>query len=752
MIDDGKNKNYGFEQYIWTEESVLTSPESFTKPEDLYQCLIEHILKYHPSSDISMIQHAYRVASKAHEGQKRKSGEDYIIHPLCVGLILTDLRLDKETISAGLLHDVVEDTDMTLEDVRREFGDEVAFLVDGVTKLGQIPKNYDKTEAQAENLKKMFLAMAQDIRVILIKLADRLHNVRTLNFRSPEKQVKVARETIDIYAPLAHRLGISKIKTELDDLSLKYLRPDVYDSLQQKLKKTEKERDCFMNSMIHELQSLLDQSGIHAKAAGHVKHLFSIYRKMINQNKDIEHFQEVFTFRIIVSSIQECYQVLGVIHDHYKPVLEKFKDFIAMPKTNRYQSIHTTLLSKSGRLFDVQIRTGEMHMTSEYGITAYWKYKESGQAGNIKKHNEEKLSWLKQILEWQQDMSDNKEFMSLLKSDFNLLDRQIYCFTPQGEVKHLPNGSNVIDFAYSIHTAIGNKMVGARVNSNPVPLDYQIENGDQIEIITSQNSKGPEKSWIRLAKTTQAKNKINSWFRDDQWEHNLKKGKQLLHEYASQKNMDENILYVKKYQNKIIRKYGLKDWKAVVAAVGHGALKEGRVIDRIMEEYRKEYRDMEETKENGSCGIIIRNVNHPLIRFAKCCCPVPYDEITGYMTKGRGVTIHRTDCVNIIHLDASERNKLLLVEWQEEVKPEEQEMYSAEIRIIAKNRIGMLVDISEIMYASQIDIEVLRSKTSQNGMTTIHLAFQIQTREELNEIMEKLRKINGIQKIERFLS
>ncbi len=444
--------------------------------------MTKHILKYHPSTDLSLVEKAYHVAQKAHEGQVRKSGEPYITHPLCVGIILADLRLDKETICAGLLHDVVEDTAVSLEEIAAIFGEEMAFLVNGVTKLGKLAGTTDKADEQGENLRKMFMAMSEDIRVILIKLADRLHNIRTLNFRKPEKQLKVARETLDIYAPLAQRLGISKIKIELDDLSLQYLKKAEYVRLSNILEQTRPQREEFIQKLVKTLSDVLTLAECHCIVLPHKKHLFTIYRRMLNENKTTDQISDVFSIQIIVASIPECYEVLGVIHDQFKPVPGKFKDFIAMPKSNNYQSIHTTLIAQDGRLFDVQIRTKEMHLVAQYGITAHWKYQEDYGEMETQQGKEEKLAWLKQILEWQRDMSDNKEFISLLKSDFNLLSERIYCFTPKGDVKSLPYGSVPIDFAYSIHTAIGNKMVGAIVNNHIVPLNYELQTGDFISI------------------------------------------------------------------------------------------------------------------------------------------------------------------------------------------------------------------------------------------------------------------------------
>ena len=515
------------EKIVKEEDNSIKPMKEFESPEKLYQEWLASVRKYHPSTDISLIEKAYNIAYEAHKGQVRKSGEPYIIHPLCVAIILAELELDKETIVAGLLHDVVEDTVMTDEEIKQEFGAEVALLVDGVTKLGQLSYDADKVEVQAENVRKMFLAMAKDIRVILIRLADRLHNMRTLKYMKPEKQKEKARETMDIYAPIAHRLGISKIKTELDDLSLKYLQPEVYKDLEEKLQTNKEGRENFIQSIIDDVSKHIKDAGIRAEIDGRVKHFFSIYRKMVNQNKTLDQIYDIFAVRIKVDTVKDCYAALGVIHEMYKPIPGRFKDYIAMPKPNMYQSLHTTLIASNGQPFEVQIRTYEMHRIAEYGIAAHWKYKE-GKTGESDKSEEAKLSWLRQILEWQRDMSDNKEFLSSIKNDLNLFSDSVYCFTPTGDVKTLPAGSNPIDFAYSIHSAVGNKMVGARVNGKLVNIDYEIKNGDRIEIITSQNSKGTSRDWLSMVKSTQARNKINQWFKQELKEDNIIKGKDLI--------------------------------------------------------------------------------------------------------------------------------------------------------------------------------------------------------------------------------
>lgn len=744
-------------------DKSVDTPADFTSPEVLYNKLIETIRQYHPSSDLSDIERAYKVAKEAHEGQFRKSGEPYIIHPLCVAIILAELELDKESIIAGLLHDVVEDTVMTSEDVAREFGDEVALLVDGVTKLTQLNYQHDKIEVQAENLRKMFLAMAKDIRVIMIKLADRLHNMRTMQYQSPAKQVEKSRETMDIYAPIAHRLGISKIKVELDDLSMKYLMPDTYNDLVKQVDINRPGREAFIKSIIKEVGMHISNAGIEAEIDGRVKHFFSIYRKMVNQNKTLDQIYDIFAVRIKVDTVKDCYAALGVIHEMYKPIPGRFKDYIAMPKPNMYQSLHTTLIASNGQPFEVQIRTYEMHRIAEYGIAAHWKYKE-GKTGESDKSEEAKFSWLRQILEWQRDMSDNKEFLSSIKNDLNLFSDSVYCFTPTGDVKTLPAGSNPIDFAYSIHSAVGNKMVGARVNGKLVNIDYEIKNGDRIEIITSQNSKGPSRDWLSMVKSTQARNKINQWFKQELKEDNIIKGKELISNYCKSKGIVLSEINKPEFVEKALRKYGYKDWNAVLAAVGHGALKEGQIVNKLNEEYQKtkkaEITDKQvldsivaseskekEKEKKGKGGIVVKGIHDVAVRFSKCCNPVPGDEIVGFVTRGRGISIHRTDCVNILNFPANERARLIEAEWEQTENKDEK--YSAEINIYAGNRKGLIVDISRLFTEANIDVRFMNSRVNKKQLATINLGFVVSGKEELNRLIDNLRKIDGVTDIER---
>ena len=741
----------------------------FLSPEVLYSDVIERVRRYHPSDDISLIEKGYEVARKAHEGQKRKSGEPYIIHPLYVALILADLELDKETITAGLLHDVVEDTIMTKEQIEEEFGSDVALLVDGVTKLEKLKLSgdyHDKTqvqqENQARNLRKMFLAMAKDIRVILIKLADRLHNMRTLSHMPPQKQIRIAQETLDIYSPIASRLGISKIKVELDDLSLKYLRPDVYYDLVEKVAQRKSEREKYVREIAVDVKKHIENAGIEGKVDGRVKHFFSIYKKMVNQGKSLDQIYDLFAVRIIVNSVKDCYAALGVIHEMYKPIPGRFKDYIAMPKPNKYQSLHTTLIGPTGQPFEIQIRTFEMHRAAEYGIAAHWKYKEQSDGKKPEEKEEEKLLWLRQILEWQRDMSDNREFMDLLKSDLDLFSDSVYCFTPRGEVKNLPTGSTPIDFAYSIHSAVGNRMIGARVNGRIVNIDYKIKNGDRIEIITSQNSKGPSPDWLGIVRSASTRNKINQWFRKEMKEENINSGKELMAAYCKTKGYVLSDLLKPEYKEYILKKYGFREWDAVLAAIGHGGVKEGQIVNKLHELYEEDHKKqlsdeevLREISENrphmhskGQGAIVVKGIHDLAVRFSKCCNPVPGDEIVGFVTRGRGVSIHRTDCVNILNMPEMERARLIEAEWQH--NPEKvSERYLAEINIYSVNRNGLLAEITKVLSEKNVGILKMNVRTSKQGTATTSISFEVTNRDELNRVIDKLQAIEDVIDIER---
>lgn len=755
------NENYKSEVKI-EKHGVTPKPQDSRTPEELYDILIATIRCYHPSDDVSLVKKAYNMARQAHGDQLRKSGEPYIIHPLHTAIILAELELDKESIIAGLLHDVLEDTSVSKEKMTDEFGVEVAELVDGVTKLTKLAYDADKVEEQAENLRKMFLAMAKDIRVILIKLADRLHNMRTLQFMNPDKQKEKARETMDIYSPIANRLGISKIKIELDDLALRYLEPDKYQELVDKVHERLEHREEFIASLIEEVRGNIEKAGVQATIDGRVKHYFSIYKKMVNQGKTFDQIYDIFAVRIIVDSVMECYGALGVIHEKYTPIPGRFKDYIAMPKPNMYQSLHTTLIGPKGMPFEIQIRTYEMHKTAEYGIAAHWKYKEN-LSGDNSNNEEQKLSWLRQILEWQRDMSDNKEFLNLLKDDLNLFSENVYCFTPNGDVKNLPNGSTPIDFAYNIHSAVGNRMVGARVNGKMVNIDYHIQNGDRVEIITSQNSRGPSMDWLKIVKSTQAKNKINQWFKQLSKEDNIVKGRELIEKYCKAKTIIVSDVVKPEYIEKVLLKYGFKDWDTILATIGHGGLKEGQIVNKLVEEYDKVHKKVvtdeqvinaveeagkKPVRNSFKSGIVVEGMDDVAVRFSKCCSPLPGDEIIGFVTRGRGVSIHRTDCVNIINLPDIDRARLIEAIWAKQGK-DDNEKYTAEIIIYAENRVGILADISKIFTEKNIDVTSLNCRISKQGTASISMSFQVEGVGELNKLIDKIRNVDSIIDIER---
>ena len=739
--------------------------EEYISPEELYDQLIKAIRKYHPSDDISMIEKAYKLARKAHEGQLRKSGEPYIIHPLSVCIILAELELDKETLVAGLLHDVVEDTLYTIEEIEEYFGADVALLVDGVTKLTKLQNNEvftDQTagrqEMQANNLRKMFLAMAKDIRVILIKLADRLHNMRTLKHMPPEKQKRIAQETLDIYSPIAQRLGISKVKVELDDLSLKYLKPDVYYELVSKVAQRKGERQAYVDQIAAEVRVHLEEAGIEGEVYGRIKHFFSIYKKMVNQDKTIDQIYDLFAVRILVQSVKDCYAALGVIHEMYKPIPGRFKDYIAMPKSNMYQSLHTTLIGPGGSPFEIQIRTYEMHKAAEYGIAAHWKYKETSDGRKVDTQEQEKLLWLRQILEWQRDMSDNREFMQLLKSDLDLFSDNVYCFTPRGEVKNLPAGSTPIDFAYAIHSAVGNRMVGARVNGKLVQIDYKIQNGDQIEVITSQNSRGPSLDWLNIVKSASTKNKINQWFKKEQKEENIVRGRELIAAYSKTHGLDLTELMVPDYQDYIKKKYGFREWDQVLAAIGHGGLKEGQILNKMLELYDADHPKILTNDEiiqqissaaphiskRSKNAIVVKGIHDVAVHFSRCCNPVPGDEIVGFVTRGRGISIHRTDCMNVLNMPEFDRTRLIDADWENGSQTEIEGTFEAEITVYANDRHGLLNDITKAFSDAGMNLLGVNSRTNKQGIASITIAFEIRSKKELQAICDKIRMIRSV--------
>jgi len=735
--------------------------------EKLYEQLIERIRRYHPSNDFSMIERAYTLARDAHKDQKRKSGEPYIIHPLNVAYILAELELDIETIVAGVLHDVIEDTAYSYEDISRLFSEEIAALVDGVTKLGKLSYS-TKEEIQAENYRKMFLAMAKDIRVILIKLADRLHNMRTLNYMTQEKQQEKAQETLDIYAPLAHRLGISKIRTEMEDLCFKYLNPDAYFDLANKIEKRRVEREAFVQGIVDELNEKMSEAKIAGKIEGRSKHFFSIYKKMVNQNKTLDQIYDLFAVRATVDSIKDCYEILGIVHTMYTPMLGRFKDYIAMPKPNMYQSLHNTLIGPNGQPFEIQIRTWDMHRTSEYGIAAHWKYKEGNTGGRTDETEEAKLTWLRNILEWQKDMSDNKEYLDAIKLDLNVFTSQVYAFTPQARVIQLPKGSTPIDFAYMIHSAVGNRMVGARVNNKMVPIDYNVQNGDIIEIMTSQNSRGPSRDWLSLVKSSQARTKIKQWFKAQEKEDNILKGKELLQTDMKKKGYTPTDLLRSEWQEMVINKFDFKSWDSVLAAIGYGGIKEGQVVNRLRDEFEKEKkRNLKKedilqefelsvnqkpvTKKKSKSGVVVEGVGDAAVRFSKCCSPVPGDEIIGFVTRGRGVAIHRTDCVNILNLNEDERGRLIGAEWDAHYTHGDvtNAAYLAEIRVTAHDRNGLLFDISRLLAEADIAVKGFNIRMTKDMTAIFNIVLEIRTKDQLVRVSQKLQGLKDVIEIER---
>ena len=739
----------------------LATPDDFTTPDEIYQVLIDKMKSYHPSDDFSLVEKAYRMADSAHQGQKRKSGEPYIIHPLCVAIILAGLEMDKETIIAGLLHDVIEDTEKTREDIEKEFSPEVALLVDGVTKLTQLSLSQDKIEIQAENLRKMFLAMAKDIRVIIIKLADRLHNLRTLQYQTAEKQVEKARETMDIYAPLANRLGISKIQVEMDDLCMQYLYPDIYRDIRDKLDEMLSERGDFINEIVAEVKQYISEADISAEIDGRVKHIFSIYKKMKTQGKTLDQIYDIVALRIKVETVRDCYAALGIIHEKYKPIPGRFKDHIAMPKANLYQSLHTTLIGHGGRPFEIQIRTYEMHRTAEFGIAAHWKYKESG--SKEVSTEEEKLNWLREILEWQNDSDDNHEFMNAVKSSLDLFQDHVYCFTPAGDVKTLPRGSNTIDFAYAVHTAVGNKMIGARINGRVVPIETEIRNGDRVDIITSQNSKGPSRDWLAMVKSTQARNKINQWYKNEYKADNLQKGKAAMEDYCRAKGINLSELLVPDFMEKTLKRYNYTEWDTLMAAVGHGGLREGQIVNRLLEEKRRveeknrsdsdvleEIRDKKNNEEYESPKgtIKVRGIHDVAVRFSKCCSPVPGDDIVGFVTRGRGISIHRTDCINVVNMSETDRVRLIDAEWVEAEGKSNFE-FTTEINVYAMERNGLIFDLSKVFNEEDISIKGMLARTSKAGKSTIDISFNVKSKDDLNRLVSKIRNIQGVLDIQR---
>lgn len=722
------------------------------------QSIIKRMKMNNRKSNSQLILKAYNFARSNHKEQKRLSGEEYIVHPLEVADILANLKLDDATICAALLHDVVEDTIISQEDITKEFGEEISEMVAGVTKLGQI-QYVTIEEQQVENYRKMFLAMGKDIRVILIKLADRLHNMRTLSYLKRDRQIANAKETMELYAPLANRLGIYSLKWELEDLAFKYLQPEEYKELILGIEKKREERLEFINSIMEEIKIALKKAKIVAEMTGRAKHLYSIYRKMQRDNITLDQIYDLFALRIIVNSVKDCYAALGVVHDLYTPMPGRFKDYIAMPKPNMYQSIHTTLIGPKGTPFEVQVRTWDMHQVAEYGIAAHWAYKEANNSRNKKSNvvvTDDKLAWLRETLEWQKDMQDPEEFLKTLKTE--LFEDEVYVFTPKGAIKNLPRGATAIDFAYAIHAEVGHRMVGCKINSKMMPIVTPLKSGDIVEIITADTSKGPSRDWLKIVKSTSAKNKIQQYFKKAEREENITKGKDILEKEIKKIGMTHADLFKPEWIQIVLKRYNYPTQDDMFASIGFGAISPNKILTRLLEEYKKEHQEdvieekiqelvqtKQKTRKNGTSGVIVKGIDNCLVKFSKCCNPVPGDEIIGYITKGRGVSIHRKDCPNINDL-LSEEERIIDVEWYEE---EKNGNYNVEIEVLSNDRTGLLADIVREITALKINIIGVNTKTNKDKIAIIDIAVEVKDIEQMNKVLKAIRKVDSVYEVNR---
>ena len=708
--------------------------------------------------DSKLIMKAYNYAVEKHGDQKRNSGEPYIIHPLQVAYILAGMGLDEQTICAALLHDVVEDTDATNQDLINIFGNEIAEMVSGVTKLSTV-KFETLEETQVENYRKMFLAMGKDIRVILIKLADRLHNMRTLKYLKRDRQLANARETLELYSPLANRLGLYAIKAELDDLSFKYLYPEEYREIVEGINKKKDERLFFIEKIMEDIRKELKRQKIDAQVTGRAKHLYSIYKKMQRDNSTLDQIYDLFALRIIVNSVKDCYAALGVVHEMYNPMPGRFKDYIAVPKPNMYQSIHTTLLGEKGTPFEVQIRTWDMHRIAEFGIAAHWAYKEANFLGRGKQNiqvKQDDLAWLRESIEWQQDMQNPQEFLETLKTE--LFEDEVYVFTPKGAIKSLPKGATPIDFAYTIHAEIGHHMTGCKINSRMMPIITPLKTGDIVEIITSDNSKGPSLDWLKFVKTSSARNRINGWFKKEKKAENIEKGKDLIEKETKRIGIPYSDLFKPEYIQPMLDRYKYKDLDEMYAAVGFGANSAIKVIARMLIEYRKEHKEenIEEKIEKlttvksepktkaSNYGIVVKGIDNCLVKLSKCCNPLPGDEIVGYITKGRGVSVHRKDCVNVGEL-LKEGNRMIDVSWVSA----EQSSYNVDIEVFANDRSGLLSDVIQELGAIKAKMIGVNARATKDRIAVIDITIETQNLNELNNIIKVLRKIDSVYEVKR---
>ncbi len=725
-----------------------------------FQKLTASLKARNPDTDTSLLEKAYALANEKHNGQKRKSGEPFIIHPVAVASMLADMDMDMPSVIAGMLHDVVEDTDVTIDEIREQFGTEIAYLVDGVTKLKRLPTS-TKEELQNENLRKMFLSMASDIRVIVIKLVDRLHNMRTLQYVNTDSQITKARETLEIYTPLAHRLGMTKIKWELEDLCFKYLEPEAYSSLVTQISQRRDQQEAYIAKVLEAIKVRLDEAGIKAFLDGRPKHLYSIHKKMIVQNKTLNQIYDLLAIRVIVDTVQECYTVLGIIHEMYTPMPGRFKDYIAMPKPNMYQSLHTTLIGPDGKPFEAQIRTWEMHKTAEIGIAAHWKYKEGDKNGRGSDYDG-KLEWVRNLLDNQKEVEDPDDFVETFKMD--LFTDEVFVFTPKGDVKCLPKGSTPIDFAYAIHSAVGNRMIGAKVNGEIKPLNYRLRTGDFVEIITSQSNHGPSRDWLNIVKSSEAKSKIRQWFKKECRDENIERGKDIIERELKKHGYKHDQLMKPEWLEPILKKYKFSSYDDLLNVIGFGEISAQKIINILRDEYNRSQAAMQSGKDDllskldvqknakkdrpkqhaSDNGIIVKGIENCLVRLSRCCNPVPGDSIVGYITKGRGVSVHRTDCPNVIAMN-EEENRIIDVRWADTVRSS----YIVDISIKAVGNTNLLLQIAKLIAESKLPMKAINARTTRDNYELIDLTIEITDRSDLDKLVKKIKAMDNVEEVSR---